>query len=101
MGPEQSPGAESSGAPDERAGRGDRIAVSSGDEAGLRLQLAARWAEAYAPEHGDSLVAALARFRRAYEYLDAVTHGVEPASLDQNIGPVSARAGADAGALPV
>ncbi len=54
------------------------IGVGGGDDAVSRIQLAARWAEAFAPASGDSLRAALARFRSAYEYLDAVTHGVEP-----------------------
>jgi hypothetical protein len=54
------------------------IGVGGGDDAVSRIQLAARWAEAFAPADGDSLRAALTRFRTAYEYLDAVTHGVEP-----------------------
>ena len=63
-------------------GRHDRIGVGGGDDSVSRIQLAARWAEAYAPPAGDSLSNALKRFRTAYEYLDAVTHGVEPPNLD-------------------
>jgi hypothetical protein len=59
-------------------GRGERIGIGGGDDAVTRIQLAARWAEAYAPEHGDTLGSVLKRFRGAYEYLDAVIHGVEP-----------------------
>jgi hypothetical protein len=62
--------------------RHDRIGVGGGDDSVSRIQLAARWAEAYAPSAGDSLSGALKRFRLAYEYLDAVTHGVEPPTLD-------------------
>jgi hypothetical protein len=60
------------------AGRPERIGVGGGDDAVVRIQLAARWAEQYAPEQGDSLRAALKRFRHAFDYLDAVTHGLEP-----------------------
>ena len=78
---------EETGVPGERAdkeepGRHDRIGVGGGDDSVCRIQLAARWAEAYAPPAGDSLPHALRRFRTAYEYLDAVTHGVEPPNLD-------------------
>jgi hypothetical protein len=58
--------------------RAQPIGVGGGDDAVSRIQLAARWAESYAPASGDSLRAALDRFRVAYDYLDAVTHGVEP-----------------------
>jgi hypothetical protein len=61
--------------------RGEQIGVGGGDDSVARIQLAARWAEAYAGE-GDSLGGALRRFRAAYEYLDAVFHGVEPPELD-------------------
>jgi hypothetical protein len=64
----------------ESAGRGDRIGVGGGDDSVARFQLAARWAETFAPENGDNLRAALRRFRTAYEYLDSVTHGIEPPS---------------------
>src|SRR6266536_325621 len=63
---------------DDRAGRRERIGVGGGDDAVTRIQLAARWSESFAPEDGDSLVGTLKRFRMAYEYLDAVIHGVEP-----------------------
>jgi hypothetical protein len=58
-----------------------RIGVGGGDDSVSRIQLAARWAEAYATE-GDSLGGMLRRFRAAYDYLDAVIHGVEPPDLD-------------------
>jgi hypothetical protein len=67
---------------DKEEARHDRIGVGGGDDSVCRIQLAARWAEAYPPPAGDSLSNALRRFRTAYEYLDAVTHGVEPPSLD-------------------
>ena len=69
---------------EERDRRGERIAIGGGDDSVSRIQLAARWAESYAPE-GDSLGSALRRFRTAYEYLDAVIHGVEPADLDPDV----------------
>jgi hypothetical protein len=69
---------------EERDRRGDRIGVGGGDDSVSRIQLAARWAESYAPE-GDSLGGALRRFRTAYEYLDAVIHGVEPPDLEPRI----------------
>ncbi len=69
--------------------RGDRIGVGGGDDSVTRIQLAARWAESYGP-HTDSLGAMLKRFRAAYEYLDAVIHGVEPSDLDGDlVGEVS------------
>lgn len=61
--------------------RGDHIGVGAGDDSVARIQLAARWAEGFATE-GDSLGSMLRRFRAAYEYLDAVIHGVEPPELD-------------------
>lgn len=64
------------------AARSGQISVGGGDDAVSRIQLAARWAEAYAPHQGDSLASVLNRFKVAYEYLDSVTHGVEPAALD-------------------
>jgi hypothetical protein len=60
------------------------IAVASGDESVAKLQLAARWAERYAPRNADSMSAALRRFRQAYDYLDAVTHGIEPPSDEES-----------------
>jgi hypothetical protein len=68
----------------ERDERSQRINVGSGDDAVTRIQLAARWAESYGPR-ADSLEQVLKRFRAAYEYLDAVTHGVEPAGLDRDL----------------
>jgi hypothetical protein len=67
-----------------RDARGQRINVGGGDDAVTRIQLAARWAESYGPRP-DSLEQVLKRFRAAYEYLDAVTHGVEPADLDREL----------------
>src|SRR5258708_23118358 len=57
--------------------RGERIGIGGGDDSVTRIQLAARWAETYSPK-ADSLGSVLKRFRAAYEYLDSVTHGVEP-----------------------
>ncbi|MGE3270625.1 MAG: hypothetical protein AB7P40_17865 [Chloroflexota bacterium] len=56
----------------------DAIGVGSGDENVAKLQLAARWAERFAPETGDTLESALNRFKRAYHYVDSVTKLVEP-----------------------
>jgi len=64
-------------------GRPERIGIGGGDDAVTRIQLAARWAESFAPEHGDTLVASLKRFRLAYDYLDSVIHGVEPNEPEQ------------------
>ncbi len=58
--------------------RAERIIVGSGDENVAKIQLAARWAEQFAPEDGDSLDAALNRFRRAYAYIDSVSKLVDP-----------------------
>ncbi|MCC7367649.1 MAG: hypothetical protein IT306_04465 [Chloroflexi bacterium] len=60
------------------AARPERIGVGSGDENVAKLQLAARWAEQFAPSGDDTLEAALARFKRAYHYVDSVTKLVEP-----------------------
>ncbi len=68
--------------------RGDRIGIGGGDDSVTRIQLAARWAESYGP-YTDSLGGILRRFRAAYEYLDAVIHGVEPADLARDLGEVS------------
>lgn len=68
--------------PERPDSRPDRISVGSSDDTIARIQLAARWAESFAPAEGDSLVASLHRFRKAYDYLDAVTHGVEPVALE-------------------
>ena len=64
--------------------RGERIGIGGGDDSVTRIQLAARWAEAYGPSR-DSLGGILKRFRAAYEYLDAVTHGVEPPDLEDEV----------------
>jgi len=69
---------------EDRAGRGERISVGGGDDSVTRIQLAARWAEAFSPKV-DSLGGVLKRFRAAYEYLDSVTHGVEPPDLDREL----------------
>src|SRR5690242_11774057 len=66
---------------EDRGGRGERIGVGGGDDSVSRIQLAARWAEAYGQDD-DSLGSVLKRFRAAYDYLDAVIHGVEPPDLD-------------------
>ncbi|MDP8922560.1 MAG: hypothetical protein M3O34_06735 [Chloroflexota bacterium] len=68
-------GAEAPGAVSARA---ERISVGSGDENVAKIQLAARWAEQFAPEDGDSLDATLHRFRRAYTYIDSVSKLVDP-----------------------
>jgi hypothetical protein len=67
--------ADGSGPPGDRS---DKIGVGAGDENVAKIQLAARWAEAYAPDGGGSLDDALRRFKRAYQYLDSVTKLVEP-----------------------
>ena len=56
----------------------DRIGVGSGDENVAKIQLAARWAEIYAPASGDTLEDAVRRFKRVYHYVDSVTKLVEP-----------------------
>src|SRR5438876_5133898 len=67
---------------EDRDRRGERIGIGGGDDSVTRIQLAARWAETYSPR-GDSLGSVLKRFRAAFEYLDSVTHGVEPPDLDR------------------
>ena len=69
---------------EQRPGRGERIGIGGGDDAVTRIQLAARWAEAYG-RGPDSLASVLKRFRAAYEYLDAVTHGIEPGQLEEEL----------------
>ncbi len=69
---------------EDRGGRGERIAVGGGDDSVTRIQLAAGWAETYSPR-ADSLGSVLKRFRAAYDYLDSVTHGVEPTDLDSEL----------------
>jgi hypothetical protein len=73
-----------------------RIGVGAGDDQIARIQLAARWSEAFAPDGGDTLQGMLRRFRAAFDYLDAVTHGVEPAELEPDQADASARFGASA-----
>jgi hypothetical protein len=53
------------------------IDVRGPGERGARLQLAARWAERFAPREGDHERAALERFRTAHDYVDDVTHGID------------------------
>lgn len=67
----------------DKRGRGQeqRIGVGGGDDSVSRIQLAARWAESFAVD-GEAMSSMLRRFRSAYEYLDAVIHGVEPAEID-------------------
>src|SRR5438105_5101535 len=69
---------------DERDRHGERIGIGGGDDSVTRIQLAARWAESYGPPT-DSLGNILRRFRAAFEYLDAVTHGVEPPDLAREV----------------
>jgi hypothetical protein len=69
---------------EDRGRRGERIGIGGGDESVIRIQLAARWAEAYGPDR-DTLGAVLKRFRATYEYLDSVTHGVEPPELTDDM----------------
>lgn len=65
---------------------GERIGIGGSDDSVTRIQLAARWAEAYGRGPAtDSLGSILKRFRAAYEYLDAVTHGVEPPQLEEEV----------------
>jgi hypothetical protein len=86
-------GGEGGGARDERGDRmdrdrrGERIGVGGGDDSVVRIQLAARWAESYGPST-DSLGNILRRFRAAFEYLDAVTHGVEPPEVDREVAEI-------------
>ena len=79
--------------------RGERIGVGGGDDSVSRIQLAARWAEAFAVE-GDSLGKILRRFRLAYDYLDAVIHGVEPPEMDREMAEAHAAAPVAAYAQP-
>ena len=76
------PGVRAETAPVEETGRtsapNDRIGVGSGDENVAKLQLAARWAEQFGPDTGDTLEEALRRFKRAYTYIDSVSKLVDP-----------------------
>jgi hypothetical protein len=58
--------------------RTELIGLGSGDESVVTMQLAARWAEKYGPDQNDTLDEALRRFRRAYNYINAVIKLVEP-----------------------
>ena len=58
--------------------RPELIGLGGSDESVVTLQLAARWAEKYGPEQGDSLEEVLRRFRRAYNYVNSVIKLVEP-----------------------
>jgi hypothetical protein len=73
---------------EDRSRRADRIGIGGGDDSVTRIQLAARWAESYGP-YTDSLGGILKRFRAAYEYLDAVIHGVEPSDLARDLSEVT------------
>lgn len=89
---------------DERDRGGQRIAVGASDDTVAKIQLAARWSESYTPAD-DSLAGILKRFRGAFEYLDAVVHGVEPPELarelaDAKPGPISPPAAAPTLAAP-
>jgi hypothetical protein len=64
--------------PHQGSAMSDRIGVGGGDENVAKIQLAARWAEQYAPESGDTLDDALRRFKRAYNYVDSVSKLVDP-----------------------
>ncbi len=56
------------------------IDVRGPDERSAQVQLAARWAERYAPLEGDKERAALERFRITHDYVDDVIHGIKPAT---------------------
>jgi hypothetical protein len=84
---------------EDRSRRGERIGVGGGDDSVIRIQLAARWAESYGP-NGDSLGAVLKRFRATYEYLDSVTHGVEPPELTADMAGMPRPAQASPAAPP-
>src|SRR5947209_16346901 len=73
----------------DRGHRGERIGIGGGDDSVTRIQLAARWPESYGPPT-DSLGNILSRFRAAFEYLDAVIHGVEPPDLDRDVAETRA-----------
>ena len=68
------------------------IGVGGGDDSVSRIQLAARWAEAYGKD-SDSLASVLKRFRTAYDYLDAVIHGVDPPELESEAPAAEPTAG--------
>lgn len=89
---------------DRERGAPQRIGVGANDDTVAKIQLAARWAESYTPSD-DSLAGILKRFRGAFEYLDAVIHGVEPSEparelMDAKPGPAAAPTAAQAGSAP-
>ena len=57
------------------------IDIRGPDEGSARVQLAARWAERYAPPEGDTERAARERFRITHDYVDDVIHGIEPKTI--------------------
>jgi hypothetical protein len=57
------------------------IDVRGPDERNAQLQLAARWAERYAPPAGDTERAARERFRITHDYIDDVIRGIEPKAI--------------------
>ena len=56
----------------------DTIAVRSDSERIALIQLAARWAERFGDPRTDTRGAVGERFRIAFDYLDAVIHGLKP-----------------------
>jgi hypothetical protein len=73
------PDPESTPAPDQHPTGPPRVIDIRGpDERSAQVQLAARWAERYAPPEGDTERAALERFRITHDYVDDVIHGIEP-----------------------
>jgi hypothetical protein len=76
--PDDTPGQPASGDIGAVKASSERISVGSGDENVAKIQLAARWAEAFGPDGEDSLESVLQRFYRAYSYIDSVTHSVAP-----------------------
>ena len=72
------PDPENTSAPDPHHPPPRVIDIRGPDERSARVQLAARWAERYAPPEGDHERAALERFRITHDYVDDVIHGIEP-----------------------
>jgi len=69
---------ENASTPDPPAAPAAVIDIRGPDERSAQLQLAARWAERYAPPVGDTERAARKRFRLTHDYVDDVIHGIEP-----------------------
>ncbi len=67
---------ENASAPDPPTGPPPVIDIRGPDERSAQLQLAARWAERYAPPVGDTERAARERFRLAHDYVDDVIRGI-------------------------